>query len=180
MPEPAAAAADRTVFVDGVEREDATRALGALVTLFETSTHQDAVDEARRWFIDVVSRHHYDYGHGAIYTQKAFALIERMPDLAALLLSELAQSLIYGTREDTLPYMRKAHRAINDVDLDALAAATPFPQTGWSDSERLVDALLEADEAPIEALVSAAHDGAGVLGLIDVVSSGFGQTHAAL
>ena len=48
------------------------------------------VGEVRSWFIEAVSQHHLSYGHGAIYVQKAFDLIDRMPEMTDLLLSELA------------------------------------------------------------------------------------------
>ena len=60
--------------------------------------------------------------------------------------------------------MRKASRAIDAIDLARLAEA-PSRDGGWSD-QVLVDSLLDASEAPIEALVAAAHEGAGVEGLI--------------
>ncbi|KAG1648712.1 hypothetical protein GQR58_029642 [Nymphon striatum] len=64
--------------------------------------------------------------------------------------------------------MRKADRAINTVDLEALAVTRSFHDTGWAGTQELVDLLLDAPQAPIDELVAAAHDGAGVEGLINV------------
>lgn len=171
VPSPAPAAVDQARFVDAVEAEDAAGAVNAVRALLASGDTSATLPEARRWFIDAVSRHHYDYGHGAIYTQKAFTLLERVPSVAELLLVELTLTLVYGTREDTLPYMRKANRAIEAVDLAELAAAPVQHTDDWiTTRDRLVDVLLDADEAPIEALVSAAHSGAGIDGLLDVIS----------
>ncbi len=171
VPALADAPVDQHGFVDALEREDDAGAVNAVRALLASGDMDVTVPIARSWFIDAVSRHHYNYGHGAIYTQKAFTLIERIPEIAELLLTELALTLVYGTREDTLPYMRKANRAIDAVDLDALAAAPGPALTGWSDTDdALVNHLLDADQAPIEELVEAATHGAGVAGLINTVS----------
>lgn len=171
VPAAAPAPADRDHFVAAIEAEDESAAVNAIRALLASGDAADTLAEARRWFIDAVSRHHYNYGHGAIYTQKAFAMAERIPAATELLLTELALTLVYGTREDTLPYMRKANRAIDAVDLDALAATPSRHTTGWQDEgAALLDRLLDAPQAPIEDLVAAAHAGAGVDGLIDTVS----------
>jgi len=98
-------------------------------------------------------------------------LADRIPEQTELLLTELALTLVYGTREDTLPYMRKANRAIDQVDLAALAAAPPSSSTGWVDTDdNLLHNLLESDQAAIADLVAAAHDGAGIEGVLNVIS----------
>ena len=171
VPERASAEPSQQVFIDAIEAEDAATTVNSLRALLGSGAPADVFPEAQRWFIDAVSRHHYNFGHGAIYTQKAFALLDRLPDIAELLLTELALTLVYGTREDTLPYMRKANRAIDGVDLDALANAPGPEVTGWVDEQdALVNLLLDADQAPINELVAAALAGAGVEGLINTVS----------
>ena len=162
---------DQAAFIDAIEAEDLDGAVNTIRALLASDDLGAVLATARSWFIDAVSRHHYNYGHGAIYTQKAFTLIERVPQVAELVLTELAMTLVYGTREDTLPYMRKANRAIDGVDLYVLAAAPGPATTGWNDADNsLVDLLLDADHAPIDELVNAALNGAGVLGLINTVS----------
>ncbi len=171
MPEVAPATPSTAAFVDAVEAENEADAVNQVRALLATSDHNDALAEARRWFIDAVSRHHYNYGHGAIYCQKTFAIAERMPQLTELLLTELARTLVFGTREDKLPYMRKAARAIDAVDLAALANAAPASETEWHDTDdQLVNLLLDATDAPIDELVAAAHAGAGIEGLLSVIS----------
>ena len=108
---------DQAAFIDVIEAEDVDGAVNTIRALLASDDLGVVLATARSWFIDAVSRHHYNYGHGAIYTQKAFTLIERVPQVAELVVTELAMTLVYGTREDTLPYMRKANRAIDGVDL---------------------------------------------------------------
>jgi len=171
VPDTTEAAVDQQRFVDAIENGDEAGAANAVRALLATGDLAATLPIARAWFIDAVSRHHYNYGHGAIYTQKAFTLAERIPQVAELLLTELAMTLVYGTREDTLPYMRKANRAIDAIDLDALARAPQPGETGWIDTDdALVHLLLDAQQAPIDELVQAALDGAGVTGVINTVS----------
>ncbi|MEM8925640.1 MAG: Rieske (2Fe-2S) protein [Actinomycetota bacterium] len=156
--------ADVEDLVDLIERERLDEAMVTAAALDPTT--------ARGPFVEAASRHHLGYGHGVIYTQKVFELLDRVgPEATPVLLSQLARSLTLMTREDTLPYMRSATRAIAEVDLDALAAL-PRTDTDPATVERLVDAFLEADEAPIVDAVVAADDGIGVEGLIDIASIG--------
>lgn len=158
-------AGDRATFLHAIEHEDWDTSVSALRRF---AADVGDVGEIRSWFIEAVSQHHLSYGHGAIYVQKAFDLIDRMPEMTDLLLSELALTLINSTREDTLPYMVKTMRAIDDVDLSALAAA-PADQS-WDEEDKLVQLLFEAETLPIGPLVDAALAGAGVPGIINAVS----------
>ncbi|MEM8705087.1 MAG: hypothetical protein AAGE98_01415 [Actinomycetota bacterium] len=72
-----------------------------------------------------------------------------------------------GTREDTLPYMRKAVAAVAALDLEALAAVPVDPD--WSDPG-LVDVLLDSPGPPITAAADALAAGAGVERLLDAVT----------
>ncbi|RZV42359.1 MAG: hypothetical protein EX269_14975, partial [Acidimicrobiales bacterium] len=149
-----------------VEAEEADGAMAAAAALAAGDPN-----DALAAFIEVVSQHHLDYGHGAIYTQKAFEILDIVGwERASTLLPHLANSLTLGTREDVLPYMRKAARAIDAVDLDALAAAKR--SADWTLSTELVDLLLDAEDAPIDEAVAAALDGAGIEGLLDALSIG--------
>ncbi len=125
------------------------------------------VDDARSAFIEATSQHHLSYGHGMIYTQKAFELLERTGwEHADTVLANLAVSITWSTREDTLPYMRKAMRAIEGADLDRLAAIAPDPE--WVDTA-LPNDLLDAADAPIGRALDALAAGAGVERLLDAV-----------
>ena len=130
----------------------------------------DGADPAlvRHEFIDAASRHHLGYGHGIIYTQKAFELLEHVGwDRAADLLPHLATGTAWETREDLLPYMRPTMRKINAADLNAMANAAQ--RDDWED-DGLVDPLLDTGEAPIEVAIDAVLAGAGLEGLINALS----------
>ena len=150
---------------------------GVLVELIESERLEDAMstcgalgpDAARPHLIEAAARHHLGYGHGSIYAQKAFELLDRMgPASAATLLPQLTRSLTLMTREDVLPYMRKTTRAIDAVDLETLAnSPTTRPVT-----EAEVDEFLNAEELDIPRAVTLAAAGVGVQGLIDIASIG--------
>ena len=128
-------------------------------------------DDLRPWLVGVVADHHLGYGHGAIYLQKAFELVDRLGwERAPTVLPHLVIAHLAMTREDRLPYMRGFVRSLAAVDLAALAEAETEP--GWADDGSLHAALLRgrADEV-VPAAVHAVRTGAGIEGLIGAVSS---------
>ncbi len=154
-----------------IETEDET---GALASVRGQLAAGAGPDELRHQLLVAASAHHLSYGHGIIYTQKAFELLDRIGwDAAPDLLPHLARTLVRATREDTLPYMRPAVRALAGVDLDGLAAAPGPEATGWSAAgdpgAKLTAELLGATEAPIARAAAAVTDGAGIDGLLDAV-----------
>ena len=154
-----------------VEAEDET---GAVASVLGQLVEGVGPDVLRHQLVTAASAHHLSYGHGIIYTQKAFELLDRIGwDHAPDLLPHLARTLVRATREDTLPYMRPAVRALAAVDLEALAAAPGPEVTGWSagsePTARLAAELLGAAEAPIARAAAAVLDGAGIDGLLDAV-----------
>jgi len=167
LPEPATsggvgAAAFRAV----VEREDTTAAQAMVLAAIERG---DTAADLRPWFTGAVSDHHLSYGHGAIYSQKAFELLDMIGwERASTVLPYLVPTLVYGTREDKLPYMRPFLKEMAGADLGVLAAIDVAD--GWEDDGTLHDALMGSDRrAPMNAAAEALRAGAGVDGLIDVV-----------
>ena len=135
--------------LEAIEGEDHDAAMGIARRLAAEADPE----EVRRRFIEAASMHHLSYGHGIIYTQKAFELLDLVGwDKADLVLHELALATTWGTREDTLPYMRKAVAEVAALDLGALATTPVDPE--WNDPQ-LVDVLLDLDDAPIAAAVAA-------------------------
>ncbi len=130
----------------------------------------DGVDPklVRHEFITAASRHHLGYGHGIIYVQKTFELLDHVGwDKAADLLPHSATATAWETREDLLPYMRKAMRVIDAAHLDAMARVER--SAVWEDPE-LVDRLLDIEQPPIEVAIEAVMAGAGIAGLLDALS----------
>ncbi len=142
LPAPAAAAdATASAFRAAVEGEDIERAQALLLAAIERGDEATAL---RPWFTNVVSDHLLSYGHGAIYTQKAFELLEMIGwDRAATVLPHLVPTLVYGTREDKLPYMRPFMKALSGFDLAMLAELPAEP--GWVDDGALRTTLLGPD-----------------------------------
>lgn len=154
-----------------VEAEDEA---GALASVRGQLADGVGRDELRHQLLLAASAHHLSYGHGIIYTQKAFELLDRIGwDAAPDLLPHLASTLVRATREDTLPYMRPAVRALAGIDLEALAAAPGPDATGWSAGAQplteLAAELRGASEAPIALAAAAVLGGAGIDGLLDAV-----------
>jgi len=166
LPAPAHGEVTEAAFRLAVEAEDLERAQALVLAAIERG---DGAPDLRSWFAGAVSDHHLSYGHGAIYSQKAFELLDLIGwERAPTVLPHLVPTLVYGTREDKLPYMRPFVRALGSVDVAALAGIEPVP--GWTDDGTLVDALLgSARTAPVEASVAALRAGAGVDGLLDAV-----------
>ena len=153
-------------FRTAIEAERTTDAQAYVLAAIERG---DGADDLRPWFTSVVSDHHLSYGHGAIYTQKAFELLDMIGwDRAATVLPHLIPTLVYGTREDKLPYMRPFMRALAGVDLAAVADIVAAD--GWSDDGTLLAALLgDRRTAPVEATVAAVRSGASGDDVLDVV-----------
>ena len=160
-------------FRAAVEAEAPEEAEALVLAAVDGGTERD---ELRRWFVSAVSDHHLAYGHLAIYTQKAFALLDRLGwERAATVLPHLVPTLVWATREDKLPYMRPFRRALGALDLAQLAALPV--DAGWEDEgDRLRDALLGRDRvAPLTAMVDALHAGAGAEGVLSAVSRAVGE-----
>jgi nitrite reductase/ring-hydroxylating ferredoxin subunit len=162
----ASAAATAQAFRTAIEAERTADAQAFVLAAIERG---DGADDLRPWFTAVVSDHHLSYGHGAIYTQKAFELLDMIGwERASTVLPYLVPTLVYGTREDKLPYMRPFMKALAGVDLAALSGFAPVD--GWSDDGTLLNALLgEQRTAPVEATVAALRTGASVDDVLDVV-----------
>ena len=130
-----------------------------------------SADELRPWFTAVVSDHLLSYGHAAIYSQKAFQLLDLLGwERADTVLPHLVPTIVNGTREDTLPYMRPFTKALAGLDLRPLAWLDADPT--WRDDGALRAAILGGGRdraAVLHAAVDALREGAGVDGLLDVV-----------
>ncbi len=155
-------------FRRAVEAEDVARAQALVLGAIERG---DTPAMLRRWFTSVVSDHHLSYGHGAIYSQKAFELLEMIGwERADTVLPHLVPTLVAGTREDVLPYMKTFMRALGDVDLGVLSELAV--DDGWLDDGGLRELLLGSDRRAVAGGVSAAlRNGAGVDGVLDTVIS---------
>ncbi len=126
--------------------------------------------EAARWLIQPTCDHHLAFGHGAIYTQKAFEMLDAVGwQHAPELLAQVSTMHINATREDKLPYMRPFLRALERADLASRWQREVDPE--WAGRDRLVDVLLGTDHAAaVAAAIAGLDEGAGIVGLLDAVS----------
>ena len=164
---PADTRAEFRRFVEAEEVEPAQAVLrGAIEQGF-------TVADIRPWFTDIVSDHLLSYGHGAIYSQKAFQLLERLGwERADTVLPYLVPTIVYGTREDKLPYMKLFHRGLAQLDFDGLTAAAASPDPHWEDDGRLLAALLGSDRTEVALAAGAAlRAGSGIDRLLDTVTT---------
>jgi hypothetical protein len=160
----------RTEFRTLVETEQ----LEPAQALVRGAIHQGAgPDELRAWLTDVVTDHFLSYGHGAIYGQKAFQLLDRIGwDRADTVLPYLVPRIVYGTREDKLPYMKLFHRGVAQLDLGDLAARADHADLSWADDGRLLSALLGDDRTGAALAAGAAiSSGASLDAVLDAVST---------
>jgi len=167
LPDPAKSSESSLAsFRTAVEAQDLESARAIMLGAIERG---DSAEEIRPYFTSVVSDHLISYGHGAIYSQKAFELLDMIGwARAATVLPHLVAPLVYGTREDKLPYMRPFMKGFSGVD-PAELAAREIDET-WSDDGRLLAAILGADRtAPVVETTRSLREGAGVDGVLDVV-----------
>jgi nitrite reductase/ring-hydroxylating ferredoxin subunit len=124
----------------------------------------------RHTLLTAVTDHFLAYGHSMIFVQKAFDLLSQIGwQEADAVLSPLVPEMVYGTRYDKLPYMRKFLRAWEqaDPDLDALAAGGRLV-TGDFDQVGYRRALTDGSpQDAFGALANALDGGAGVKAVID-------------
>lgn len=129
-------------------------------------------DHAAQWLIRPVCDHHLAFGHGAIYVQKAFEMLDAVgwvhaPDV----LGHVAVMLVDSTREDRLPYMRPFLRALDAANLDQRWDRARDSSWSTTDRDALIAVLLGTDHvAAVHAAQSALDSGAGIEGLLDAVA----------
>ena len=126
-------------------------------------------DDLRPWFVSIATDHLLGYGHGAIYVQKAFELVDLLGwERASTVLPHLVPALGGMTREDRLPYLRPFVRSLGAVDLRAMADSER--SAGWVDDGTLQAALLSGPGADLPGIMAGtAIGGAGVEGVLDAV-----------
>ena len=115
-----------------------------------------SADELRPWFTAVISDHLLSYGHGRSTRRRRSSCSTCSAGSATdTVLPHLVPTIVYGTREDTLPYMRPFTKALAGIDLDALSAIDV--DTSWRDDGRLQAALLHGGDraVPLHAAVDA-------------------------
>jgi nitrite reductase/ring-hydroxylating ferredoxin subunit len=157
------------VLVDEERADDAEALLRGLVAAQVTPA------VLRHTLLTAVTDHFLAYGHSMIFVQKAFEMLDQIGwQEADTVLSPLVPEMVWGTRYDKLPYMRKFLRAYEaaDPDLESLArnggaSGTRGPGAGF-DQEAYRRTLTDGSpEDTAAALVHALAGGAPVPAVID-------------
>jgi nitrite reductase/ring-hydroxylating ferredoxin subunit len=146
-----------------------TERLADAQALVRTAIHAgQSEEELKRWFTSIVCDHHLSYGHGAIYAQKAFELLAMIGwERADTVLPYLVPTIVYGTREDKLPYMKPFMKGLAGVNLNEMANRPVDDE--WNGVVDLTDALLGRDRTrAFETAFGALRNGAGVNAVLDV------------
>ncbi len=164
---PAPAEPDHCTLVAFRAAVESERLVDAQAILLGALARGDVADQIAPWLTAVVADHHLSYGHGAIYAQKAFELLEVVGwHRAPIVLGHLVATIVRGTREDLLPYTRPFTKKMAELDIGELAVV-PVDMS-WSGRDALVDVLLGSDRlAPATAAEEALLAGAGIDGVLD-------------
>ena len=134
------------------------------------STAASDADDLQPWFTAVASDHLLSYGHGAIYCQKAFELLELIGwDRADTVLPYLVPTIVYGTREDMLPYTRPFMRSLGQRGPGSAHRSCRSTTAGTTTARLLATLLGDDRKAIVPAVAAALRAGAGVDGVLDVV-----------
>jgi nitrite reductase/ring-hydroxylating ferredoxin subunit len=156
----------KEAFRRAVESEDLTNAQGILRGAIAANA---SPEELREWFVTISSDHFLSYGHGAIYVQKGFELLDHLGWARAdTVLPHLIPAIVYGTREDRLPYMRPFMRELQGVSLDTFVESSQHNEP--FDATTLKDAILNHSDrtAFLKIAKDALANGASVDRLLDV------------
>ena len=151
-----------------VEAEDVPRAQGLLAGAFDAGVSWPTV---RGWLLTIAADHFTDFGHQLIYLTKMGAWFDGHDDdghhrqddtgdAARELSLGLVDSLLFATREDTLPYMGRYTRrlAALEDELPSLFAAV-MPDLSW-DGSALREGVLDGSAAEaLDALEGALRSG---------------------
>ena len=153
------------ILVDDEQHEPAEALMRGLIA---SGVSPNRVSHA---LLSAITDHFLGYGHPMIYAQKSFEMLEKIGwEHADTVLGPLVPNMIYSTRYDRLPYMKKFLRAWDNAapDLEAILARqndVPFDDSAFRRS-----VLNEGDQQAFAALNSALQSGVSVVKILDATS----------
>jgi nitrite reductase/ring-hydroxylating ferredoxin subunit len=155
-----------------VEAEDAATADALIRGAVRAGFERDVLEPA---LLRIVSDHLLDYGHGLIYTVKAFDLLDAPslrgsgPAQAEAILSGLVRELVTATREDLVPTWAPWRRRMAELadELPSFAAS----RGGLPDREAAVADLVDASpRESVERVLALLRSGVAPAALTDALS----------
>lgn len=125
----------------------------------------------RHSLLSAITDHFLGYGHPMIYAQKSFEMLETIGwEHADTVLSPLVPNMIYATRYDRLPYMRKFLNTWESDSPDLRLLVRRQNGRGLDESE-FRRAILDGDPGDaFSALNSALSEGVDVVKVLDATS----------
>jgi nitrite reductase/ring-hydroxylating ferredoxin subunit len=120
-------------FLNLVETEQVAAAEAVFRAFLEQNPSKEQI---KAWLFPTVTSHFLSYGHRLIYLVKAFQLLDIISwDYAKEILPVLIPTIIWATREDRLPYMRKFQSRLNKVNFEALFALQQDANANFNEEE---------------------------------------------
>jgi hypothetical protein len=116
---------------------------------------------AHQALLPFVSRHFYDYGHGAIFLAKALELARRFPTAAEPLLAAATAELGWAAAETALPPFAATRQALGDLATLRLA-----PRGTGFDRERYEAEVLIGERTAVQATYRALAEGCDPVALL--------------
>jgi nitrite reductase/ring-hydroxylating ferredoxin subunit len=138
----------RVVDALGGERREEAEARVRLLT-----RERGAEATAREALLPFLTRHIWDYGHGAIFVAKALELARLFPDAAEELLASVTVTLGWATADTSLPPFTATREAL------AAFAPTKITNAGF-DRSALETAILDGERKALGATLAALSSGA--------------------
>ena len=113
QPKPIAGATRESVR-EAIEEEDLERAEALILGAFDAGVARASIDE---WLFAALSDHFLSFGHPLIYQIKLQELMAQVDEsYARALYAAQTAGIVYGTREDTLPYMQPYANFVREVE----------------------------------------------------------------
>ncbi|MGB7859219.1 MAG: Rieske 2Fe-2S domain-containing protein [Acidimicrobiia bacterium] len=151
--------------VDAEQHEAAEALLRGLIAVGVSAS------KIRHALLSAVTDHFLGYGHPMIYAQKSFEMLETIGwEHADTVLSPLVPNMIYATRYDRLPYMRKFLRAWDSDSPDLRLMVSRQNGRGLNESEFRRAILDGGPGEAFSALNSALGKGVDVVKILDATS----------
>lgn len=130
-----------------------------------------APDRIRHTLLSAITDHFLGYGHPMIYAQKSFEMLSSIGwEHADTVLSPLVPNMIYSTRYDRLPYMKKFLRAWENESPDLDEQVAKQNGVAFDDQAFRTRILDGSDQEAFAALNAVLNDGVSVEKILNATS----------
>ncbi len=139
------AGGDLGQLLTAVEAQDAETAEALLLGAFDEGVPRGEIEH---WLFRLIAEHFTNFGHELIYLIKTQELLAEVDDrYARELYPALLYRIVLGTREDTLPYLRRYFEPVADVDW---ASLTERPEAATHERlAQITEVVLDGETADV-------------------------------